>query len=548
MHFTEQTIGAFMDEKCREYRNKEALVFPDGQERYSFEAFQKLYEDIAKGLLYLGVKNGDHIALLSLNSPLWIALQIAAAKIGAVLVCINTGYIKEELEYVLRHSEATTLLMMESFKKNSFFNSLSEICPELSTAQPGTLCSASLPNLKNVVMLDNCVKNGTFSINDVLGMAAQVTDATLQKASDRVHCKDITNIYYTSGTTGKPKAVMLNHFVILNNALQSGRQLGYTGKDRLLLCLPLFHVIGYVLSAFSCLLVGATVVIAPRFETEKMLAYIAQEKCTVLNGVPTMFKLMLDCKNFDQYDLTSISNGFIAGSCCSPELIARINRTFGMHLLNVYGQTEAIAICQTKATDDDSVRATTVGQPIPGIVAHIVDPQSGEELFDEQEGELCMDTVYLMNGYYKNEEATRKTIDERGWLHTGDLASIDPNGYVCIKGRIKDIIIRGGENIAPAEIEAVIKELDSVEEAAVIGIPDEVMGEEICAFVILKQDKLLSSDVIRSHVQARLAKFKVPKHIVYAQEFPVTSSGKVQKYLLRKQFLKQAELLQETAV
>lgn len=379
-------------------------------------------------------------------------------------------------------------------------------------------------------------------------MAAQVTDATLQKASDRVHCKDITNIYYTSGTTGKPKAVMLNHFVILNNALQSGRQLGYTGKDRLLLCLPLFHVIGYVLSAFSCLLVGATVVIAPRFETEKMLAYIAQEKCTVLNGVPTMFKLMLDCKNFDQYDLTSISNGFIAGSCCSPELIARINRTFGMHLLNVYGQTEAIAICQTKATDDDSVRATTVGQPIPGIVAHIVDPQSGEELFDEQEGELCMDTVYLMDDYYKNEEATRKTIDERRWLHTGDLASIDPNGYVCIKGRIKDIIIRGGENIAPAEIEAVIKELDSVEETAVIGIPDEVMGEEICAFVILKQDKSLSSDVIRSHVQARLAKFKVPKHIVYAQEFPVTSSGKVQKYLLRKQFLKQAELLQETAV
>lgn len=537
MKYIEQTIGIFMDEKCNEFKDKEALVFPADNERYTFREFKKLYDAIAKGLLHLGIKRGDHIALLDLNSPLWIAMQIASAKIGADLVCINTGYNKNELEYVLKHSESTTLLMIQSYKKNMFFDSLAEICPEVKDSEPGKICSENLPELKNVIMLDNSLQNGTFTINEIIAMAAEVSDDELEKVTGQVRCKDIANIYYTSGTTGKPKAVMLNHFAIINNAIQSGKQLGYNGNDRLLMCLPLFHVIGYVLSAFSCLSIGAAVIIAKRFETEKMLQYIEAEKCTILNCVPTMFKLMLDCDKFNTYNLSSVSKGFIAGSCCSPELIVQINQRFHMCLLNVYGQTEAISISQTKMSDSHEARIKTIGKTIPGITPHIVDPNTGTEIFDGRDGELCIDTIYLMDGYYKNEEATKKTIDEKGWLHTGDLASIDSKGYIRIKGRIKDIIIRGGENIAPAEIEDVITEINSVKDVAIVGIPDEVMGEEICAFIILKQGEDINTEDIKNYVQSRLAKFKVPKHIEYVHEFPVTSSGKVQKYILRDYFL-----------
>ena len=545
MKLIEQTIGRFVDKKCNEFKDREALVFPAGNKRYTFKEFKTLYDTIAKGLLSLGIKKGDHIALLSLNSPLWIAVQIASAKLGANLVCVNTGYNKNELEYVLEHSESTTLLMVEAYKKNKYFDSLSEICPEIKDSVPGNICSDSLPRLKNVIMLDNSKQNGTFTIDKLLDLAKQITEDELEEALQKVHYKDIANIYYTSGTTGKPKAVMLNHFVILNNALQSGKQLGYNQDDRLLLCLPLFHVI---LSAFSGLITGAVVVIAERFSTEKMLQYIEAEKCTVLNCVPTMFKLMLDCDKFNSYDVSSVSKGFIAGSCCSPELIIQINQRFHMCLLNVYGQTEAIAICQTQVSDSHEARIKTIGKPIAGITPHIVNPETQAEVFDGKEGELCVDTIYLMDGYYKNEEATRNAIDEKGWLHTGDLAFIDNKGYIRIKGRIKDIIIRGGENIAPSEIEDIVVGMDAIKDVAIVGIPDEVMGEEMCAFVILKSGQTATPEEIKAYIQSRLAKYKVPKHIEFVEKFPVTSSGKVQKYMLREYYLNKYSTYEEAVI
>lgn len=531
--FIEETLGSIIDQKCLQFANDKAMIFPSANTTYTYRQFQELYTSLAKGLLAIGVKKNDHIAILSLNSPLWIALQIAAAKIGAVAVCLNTSYKKKEIEFVLGHSQSSVLLLLDSYKGNDYFETLKLICPELSHSTPGKLNSQNLPLLKKVIMLDNTEHEGTLTLNKLIRLGRRIDDSELLITASLVTSQDIANICYTSGTTGNPKAVMSTHFSIVNNALISGMRMQYEKGDRLMLSLPLFHVIGLVLSAIAGLFYDTTLVILERFETEKALYYLDAENCTIFNGVPTMFNFMLNSANLADYNLSLLKKGFVAGSCCGSDLILRIINELGITTIaNLYGQTEAMGITQISAADSLEHRISSIGKPLLGVETKIIDPVSGMKLPYGCKGELCVKTAYLMKGYYKNEEATNKAVDKRGWLHTGDLASCDKEGYITIEGRIKDIIIRGGENISPTEIENVIINMDGVRDVAVVSVPDKVLGEEICACIIKEAD--LSTEDIISYATKNMAKYKVPKHILFIDKFPLTSSGKVKKAILRE--------------
>lgn len=530
-----KTLAEITDEICQKYGDREALVFPEKQETYTFSQMVEMSNACAKGLLGLGVKKGDHMAILALNSPEWVILELAAAKIGAVLVCINTASTKSELSFVLKQSESSLFFLTKGFKDVSFLDNLTEICPELLTCEPGNLKSDALPCLKTVVLLDDTPLKGAFHFKDVEERGKTLGEAALKEAGRKVTAKDPLNIFYTSGTTGNPKGVVLDHYATVNNALVSGERMEYDEDDRVLLCLPLFHVIGFVLSTFAGLFRGASIVIAERFETKKALSLIMDESCTVFNGVPSMFQFMLNT-DLSRYDLSSLSKGFIAGACCSNELMRRIVEELGIETIaNLYGQTEAIGITQISSSDDMEYRLHSIGRPLPGVEVKVVDIASGEETAIGEKGELLVKSAYIMSGYYHNQEATNNAIDREGWLRTGDLVTINREGFIHIEGRIKDIIIRGGENISPAEIENVLKHYQGIFDAAVIAVPDELLGEEICAFIIPASGHMLSAEEVREYAALHLAKFKIPKYIKFVKEFPITSSGKIKKAVLREQ-------------
>lgn len=533
--FSKMTLSEIMDETCLRYGDREALVFPKRQETYTFLQIMEESKALAKGLLTLGVKKGDHLAILALNSPEWIILELAAARIGAVLVCINTASTKSELSYVLKQSESSLLFLMEGFKGVSFFDNLTQLIPELLSCERGKLRSEEFPDLRTVVTLEDSKLKGAYNIKELKNFGAAIGSSLLTEAGKKLTAEEPLNIFYTSGTTGNPKGVVLSHFANVNNALVSGERMEYDEDDRILLCLPLFHVIGFVLSTFAGLLYGASIVIAERFETKKALSLIEEESCTVFNGVPSMFQFMLNC-DLDEYNLSSLSKGFIAGACCSNELMYRIMEDLGIETIaNLYGQTEAIGITQIASFDDRNYRIHSIGRPLPGVEIKVIDIATGEEAALGEKGELLVKSAYIMKGYYRNQEATDSALDKEGWLHTGDLVSVNEEGFIHIEGRIKDIIIRGGENISPAEIENVLKHHDGVFDAAVIAVPDELLGEEICAFIIPSKGYPFNAEEIREFAAKHLAKFKVPKYIKTVKEFPVTSSGKVKKAVLREQ-------------
>ncbi|WP_100330998.1 AMP-binding protein [Bacillus xiapuensis] len=535
----EQTVGELLAERARQFSDHEALVYADRPLRLTYSEFEKLCRNAAKGLMALGLHKGDHIAVWASNVPEWVTLQFATGKMGAVLITVNTNYRQAELEYLLNQSESETLILMEAYRGNSYIETLFELCPELRECEPGKLQSERLPLLKNVILISEKRYSGTYNWSDLLQMAEQVSDAELDGRISSLRPDEVINMQYTSGTTGFPKGVMLTHSNLTNNAVNIASCMELSHKDRLCIPVPFFHCFGCVIGTLTCAAVGATMVPVEEFHPEAVLQTVEAEKCTALHGVPTMFLSELNSPNFQEYDLSTLRTGVMAGSNCPIEVMKSVMNQMNMKEITIcYGQTESSpVITQTRANDPIELRVETVGRALPHVEIKIVEPGSTDALPPNVQGELCTRGYHVMKGYYNNQEATDEVIDREGWLHTGDLAVMDERGYIRITGRLKDMIIRGGENIYPREIEEFLYTHPKVLDAQVIGVPDEKYGEEIMAWIILKEGETADAEEIKEHFVEKISRHKIPKYIHFTKEYPMTASGKIQKFKLREQSL-----------
>ncbi|KZR59500.1 AMP-binding protein [Bacillus badius] len=533
----QETVGGLLAKRAKQLPQHEALVYPDRNLRYTYSEFDRLCRKAARGLMALDIDKGEHIAVWATNVPEWVTLQFATGKMGAVLVTVNTNYRAAELEYLLQQSESQTLVLIEDYRGNSYIDTIYEICPELYSSEPGKLSSKRLPLLKNVVVLSEKTYSGTYNWADILELAERVTEEQLDARTAELEPDEVINMQYTSGTTGFPKGVMLTHSNLINNAFHIAGCMELTEQDRLCIPVPFFHCFGCVIGTMACVTVGATMVPVQEFDPEAVLTTVEAEKCTALHGVPTMFIAELNHPNFSNYDLSSLRTGVMAGSNCPVEVMKAVMNTMNMEEITIcYGQTESSpVITQTRTNDPVELRVETVGRALPDVEVKIVEPGSSRELPPNRQGELCTRGYHVMKGYYNNLEATKEAIDEEGWLHTGDLAVMDENGYIRVTGRLKDMIIRGGENIYPREIEEFLYTHPKILDAQVIGVPDEKYGEELIAWIILKEGETASADEIKDYFKDKISRHKIPKHIRFTKEYPMTASGKIQKFKLREQ-------------
>lgn len=532
-----KSVGQLLADRAEEMPDHDALVYPDRGLRYSYREFNDVCEQVAKGLMALGVQKGENVAVWATNVPEWVSLQFGSGKMGAVLVTVNTNYRSSELEYLLKQSDSTTLFLIEDYRGNSYIDTIYDLCPELKTSEPGKLESKRLPLLKNVVILGDKKYDGAFNWSDIIEMASQITDEELKKRMATLEPDDVINMQYTSGTTGFPKGVMLTHSNLTNNGYNIAKCMELTKEDRLCIPVPFFHCFGCVIGTLACVSVGATMVPVQEFDPETVLRTVEMEKCTALHGVPTMFIAELNHPNFAKYDLSTLRTGVMAGSNCPVEVMKAVMNKMNMTEITIcYGQTEASpVITQTRTDDPIELRVETIGRALPNVEVKIVEPGTSNELLANQQGELCTRGYHVMKGYYRNDDATREAIDEDGWLHTGDLAVMDENGYCRVTGRLKDMIIRGGENIYPREIEEYLYTYPKVLDAQVIGIPDEKYGEEVMAWLILKDGETATAEEIKEYFKNKVARHKIPKYIYFTDAYPMTASGKIQKFKLREQ-------------
>jgi fatty-acyl-CoA synthase len=522
--YRDVTVGNLLTLLARALPQYDALIYKNGP-RYTFEGLERESRVIARGLIAAGVDPGERVVLWATNVPEWIVLQFALAKIGAVLVTANTALRARDLDYLLRQCEAATLITIGGFREVNYLDEL---------RQAGVF-DGRIPTLERIIYIGAETPAGLTPYAALRTAAEPVSDAELDARSAAVGVDDVINMQYTSGTTGFPKGVMLSSRNIVNNGEALGAGLGYTPLDRLCLCVPLFHCFGCVIGVLGAFTRGACICPVEAFDARAVLETIHRERCTALYGVPTMFIAELECPDFEHYDLTSLRTGVMAGSLCPEPLMRRVMTD--MHLREitiVYGMTEASpGITMTPRDCAIAKRAGTVGTVLPELEVRIVDPQSGAERSPNERGELCCRGYNVMKGYYNNPEATRAAIDADGWLHTGDEASMDAEGYVSITGRIKDLIIRGGENIAPKEIEDRLREHPAIADAYVYGLPDAFFGEVVGAAVRAKPGAQVGAEELIAFCAAALAKFKLPKFVRFVDAFPMTASGKIQKYRLR---------------
>ncbi|MGE5552407.1 MAG: AMP-binding protein [Betaproteobacteria bacterium] len=541
------TLGELLDRTATANPETEAAVFPEFGIRWTYAEFRRACERAAKGFLAMGVEPGDHVAIWTTNRPEWLISQFALGKLGGVLVTVNTNYKVFELEYLLRQSDSTTLILIDSFKDADYIATIYEICPELKTAAPGCLRSERLPKLKNVIYLGEKAPAGMFTWEELVAMGEGVSDAELRARQAALRCDDVVNIQYTSGTTGFPKGVMLTHRNIIADAKYIADCMKLTHQDRLCLPVPFFHCFGCVLGTLAAVTAGATMVPLDHFSPKKVMEVVQSERCTALHGVPTMFVTILEHPEFDQYDFSSLRTGIMAGAPCPEEVMRKvIDRMHAREITIAYGLTEAAPVMTQTRTDDPlERRVSTVGQALPNIEVRIVDPVTNEEVPRGTVGEVVCRGFNVMKGYYKMPEATAQAVDQEGWLHSGDLGTMDEDGYVRITGRIKDLIIRGGENIYPREIEEYLYRHPKVADAQVVGVPSPVYGEEVMAFVRLKPGETANEAEIQEFLRARISRHKVPRYVRFVTEYPTTASGKIQKYKLRE--MAAAELERATA-
>jgi fatty-acyl-CoA synthase len=531
------TIGQLIDLRAKENTKTEALVYPDLSLRYTYEEFRQVCNQMAKGLMKLGVQHGEHIAIWATNMPQWIITQFGSAKMGAVLATVNTNYKVFELEYLLRQSDSTTLILIKGTKSSDYIRMLYELCPELYECKPGALKSQRLPFLKNIIVIGEDHYPGMFTWDELIQMGDNVTDEQLAVRQDSLNPDDVVSMMYTSGTTGFPKGVMLTHNNLIGNACSLAECMNFTEKDRLCIPVPFFHCFGCVLGTMTCVVSGAAMVPVVVFNPVKVLETIEKENCTAVHGVPTMFIMELEEMEKTKYDTSSLRTGIMAGSPCPIEVMRKVVNKMGAKEITItYGQTEASpGITMTRTDDPLELRVTTVGRSLPNVEIKIIDPETGREVPRSVQGELCSRGYNTMKGYYKMVEATAAAIDPDGWLHTGDLAVMDENGYCKITGRLKDMIIRGGENIYPREIEEFLYTHPKIKDVQVVGVPSKKYGEEVMAFIQMKLGQTTTDEEIKNYCQDKIARYKIPRYVAFVESYPITASGKIQKYKLREQ-------------
>ena len=530
-----QTIGRFFDEACARHAEREALVVRHQNVRLTYAQLKSRVDALACGLMRLGLAPGERIGIWSQNTLEWTLTQFASAKAGLVLVNINPAYRRSELEYALNKVGCRALVLSPAFKTSNYLEMIGDLAPELGHCEPGLLRSHRLPSLEMVIRMGADKSPGMISFDDLLRAPSREELTALAVLSEKLQFDDPINIQFTSGTTGHPKGATLSHHNILNNGFFVGEAIKLVAGDRVCIPVPLYHCFGMVMGNLGCLTHGATMVYpAEAFEPLAVLETVAQEKCTGLYGVPTMFIAALDHPRFAEFDLSSLRTGIMAGSPCPIEVMKRVIGKMNMAEVTIaYGMTETSPVSFQSGTDDPiDRRVSTVGRVQPHLEVKIVDNE-GRIVPRGQSGELCTRGYSVMLGYWDDEARTKEAIDAGGWMHTGDLAVIDDEGYCNIVGRIKDMVIRGGENIYPREIEEFLYAHPKVLDVQVVGIPDERFGEELCAWIILREGERLSEDEVREYCKGQIAHYKIPRYIRFVDSFPMTVTGKIQKFKIR---------------
>jgi fatty-acyl-CoA synthase len=533
-----KTIGDFFDVIATEYGANEALVSTFENRRCTYASLQEQVNRLARAFMGLGVKKGDRVGIWSTNCAAWILVQFATAKIGAILVNINPSYRLHELEFALKQSECNVLITGEGFKDADYVAMLNQLIPGLANVDSRkNLCSEKFPHLRRLLFLGDAPKLGFCTWSEVLTWSEPVTPAALADRQASLDFDDVINIQYTSGTTGFPKGAMLTHHNILNNGFWIGERMRFTHRDRLCIPVPFYHCFGMVLGNLACVTHGATMVLpAPHFSPVHTLEAVAREGCTALHGVPTMFIAELDHPRFSEFDLSTLRTGIMAGAPCPIEVMQRVLTE--MHCAEITiacGMTETSPVCNMTEVDEPiEFRVSTVGKVMPHQEQKIVNPDTGEILARGQQGELCYRGYQVMRGYYNNSEATQQTIDTAGWLHSGDLAVMDEQGYVRITGRLKDMICRGGEKIFPREVEEFLFTHPKIAEAYIIGVPDTYYGEQVMAWIKLKDGERMTAEDVQQFCKGQIMDYKIPHHVKFTTEFPMTVTGKIQKYRMRE--------------
>ena len=545
-HLIDLTFPEVLDRVVKEFPDQYAFRYTTCDYTRTYAQFRDDVDQFARALIAMGVKKGDHVAIWATNIPQWFITFWASARIGAVLVTVNTAYKVHEAEYLLRQSDTHTLVMIDGYKDSNYVEIINEICPELKTTAPGELFSKRLPHLRNIITCES-EQPGCFTWEGALALAKDVPMSEVYQRSRQIDKNDVCNMQYTSGTTGFPKGVMLTHYNVVNNGKAIGDCMDLSSHDHMMIQVPMFHCFGMVLSMTASMTHGTTMYPLPYFSPRPALACVHQERITCFNGVPTMFIAMMQHEDFAKTDFSHIRTGIMAGSNCPADLMRKAADVMNMkEIVSVYGQTEASPGCTMSSfTDSLEVRTETVGSAFANVECKVVDPDSGAECPDGVNGEFVARGYNIMKGYYKMPGATAAAIDADGWLHTGDLAARDADGNYRITGRLKDMIIRGGENIYPKEIEEFIYTCPKVRDVQVIGVPDQQYGEEIMACIILKDGESMTEAEMKDFIRAHMARHKVPRYIDFVDSFPMNAAGKIQKFKMREEAVKKLHLDQE---
>ena len=530
----ELTLSQLLREKTKENPSQEFMVYSDRGLRFTYQEFDKRVDDMAAGLYAIGVRKGDNIGIWATNVPDWLTYMFACARLGAVAVTVNTSYKLHELEYLVKQADLTTLCLTDGVKDSNYVQMIKELVPELDEYERGCLKSKRFPCLKNVVFMGPEKFRGLYSTPELLLLGQHVDFEIIKKIESKVTPHDVVNMQYTSGTTGFPKGVMLTSHNIINNGYSIGESMRYTSKERVCLPVPLFHCFGIVLGVMAILSHGATHVLLESFDPLVALASIHKEKCTAIYGVPTMYIAELNHPMFNMFDMSSLRTGIMAGAGCPVELMKTVMDKMNMkEITSVYGLTETSpGMTQSRWDQSAEVRATTVGYELPDIEVKVLNPETNEECAIGEQGEMCCRGYNIMKGYYKMPEATAEIIDENGFLHSGDLGVKDPDGNYRITGRIKDMIIRGGENIYPREIEEFLIDIPQIKDIQVAAVKSNRYGEITGAFIILHEGQTLTEEDVIEYCRGKLSKYKWPQFFMFLDEFPMTGSGKIQKFKL----------------